>query len=54
LEAQMVALKAEIKEVQDELELSVSEEKTDRRATSEAARQMTRIRQADKRTKESD
>jgi len=54
LEAQMAALKAEIKEVQDELELSVSEEKTDRRATSEAARQMSRIRQADKRTKESD
>jgi circadian clock protein KaiC len=54
LGARLAALKAEIKEVQDELELGVSEEKADRRATSEAARQMTRIRQADKRTKESD
>jgi len=54
LETRMAALKDEIKGVQHELELGVSEEKADRRATSEAARQMTRIRQADKRTKESD
>jgi len=54
LETRMAALKEEIREVQDEMEKGVSEEKEDRRATSEAARQMTRIRQADKRTKESD
>jgi len=50
LETRMAALKDEIRGVQAELELGVSQETADRRATSEAARQMTRIRQADKGT----
>jgi circadian clock protein KaiC len=54
LETRMAALKVEIKEVQDELELGVSEEKADGRTTAEGVRQMARIRQADKRTEESD
>jgi circadian clock protein KaiC len=54
LETRMAAFKVEIKEVQDELELGVSEEKADGRTTAEGVRQMTRIRQADKRTEESD
>jgi hypothetical protein len=48
----MTTLEVEIKEVQGELELGVSEEEADRRAPAEAVRQMTRIRQADKPTKE--
>jgi len=48
LETRMAALKAEIKEVHDELELGVSEEKADWRTTAEAARQMGRIRRGDK------
>ena len=52
LETRMAALEVEIKEVQDELEMGVSEEKADRRVPAEAVRQMTRIRQADKPTKE--
>ena len=54
LETRMVALKFEIKEIQDELEMGVSEEKADKRATGEAVRQMGRIRQADKRSEGSD
>jgi hypothetical protein len=44
----MAALKDEIKGVQEELELGVSEEKADGRTTAEAARQMGRIRRGDK------